>query len=414
MSTMGSRNSSSHSRRSDSGSNRETAGSSASFNSYNNRDEPPPPEDQGIEVVPKSRNYLSTSHAGVMRRTDGSDSEGLTMSQHAREDLEVVPEAAGHLERGSLNLGTRSQPPGNLRNIPYEDYSEEFIIDGSLRMDGSTRTERLASTERTDRTDRTDRLERSERSDRMEARVDRSGELSRQDSVSRGPSSMSVVSDVSYGDKPYHSMPVISLAQDSGSILPHLNTSHKSACSMTHGSKRLAEKRASLLRSGSILYCEDTSEKKKLEDMDLEFTRWGGRKDYSQRENDKKRKAALHKIHKRKVKAEKRKSLEEQESFRSVEPKGHGFHDLWGFAFRQDHLEYEQLIKEDKDRELVASYCEEPFWKIIFHFKGTVLRVIIEDILFWLTLAVGNIIGTLPYGDTMQMLSAIFSPQVPL
>jgi len=64
-----------------------------------------------------------------------------------------------------------------------------------------------------------------------------------------------------------------------------------------------------------------------------------------------------------------------------------GWHNLWGLAFKRDQQQYDQLIREDKDRELVASYCEEPFWKIIFHFKGTVLRVIIEDVLFWLTLA---------------------------
>lgn len=387
MSTTSSRNSSGHSRRS--GSNRETTNSSYVNNYNRDSNSPPPPADQGVEVIPTSR-FLSTSHAGVMRRKDGSsETAELTLSQHAREDLEVVPEAAGHLERPSINTGS-GNPPQELRSVPYEDYShysEEFVdrMDGSIRMDrmdGSMRT--LDAHSR-----RMDLMERSERSDGMERRVDRSGDLSRQDSVSRGPSSMSVVSDVSYGDKPYHSMPVISLAQDSGSILPHLNTSHKSTCSMTHGSKRMAEKRAAMLRSGSILYCDKTQEAKKREDMDLEFTRWGGRKDYSQRENDRKRKAALQKIHKRKVKAEKRKSLEEQESFRSLndDRQKHGFHDLWGFAFKQDQLEYDQLIKEDKDRELVASYCEEPFWKIIFHFKGTVLRVIIEDILFWLTLA---------------------------
>jgi len=322
-----------------------------------------------------------------MRRKDGSsETAELTRSQHAREDLEVVPEAAGHLERPSINTGS-GLTPQDLRSVPYEDYShysEEFVdrMEGSMRLDGSMRA--LDAHAR-----RMDLMERSERSDVNERRVDRSGELSRQDSVSRGPSSMSVVSDVSYGDKPYHSMPVISLAQDSGSILPHLNTSHKSTCSMTHGSKRMAEKRAAMLRSGNILYCDQTQERKKREDVDLEFTRWGGRKDYSERTTDRKRKAAIQNIHKRQVKAEKRKSLEEQESFRSINDnkRKHGFHDLWGFAFKQDQLEYDQLIKEDKDRELVASYCEEPFWKIIFHFKGTVLRVIIEDILFWLTLA---------------------------
>lgn len=382
MSSAGSRNSSGHSRRS--GSKRETAGS-INFNNYKRDSDSPPPADQGVEIIPTSR-FLSTSHAGVMRRKDGSsETAELTLSQHGREDLEVVPEAAGHLERPSMNAsGSRHT---------YEDYShysEEFVdrMDGNMRMDrmdGSMRT--LDAHAR-----RMDLMERSERSDGMERRVDRSGELSRQDSISRGPSSMSVVSDVSYGDKPYHSMPVISLAQDSGSILPHLNTSHKSTCSMTHGSKRMAEKRAALLRSGSIIYSEQTQESKKREDAELEFTRWGGRKDYSQRTNDRKTKAAIQRMHKRKVKAEKRKSLEEQESFRSLddEKRKHGFHDLWGFAFKQDQLEYDQLIKEDKDRELVASYCEEPFWKIIFHFKGTVLRVIIEDILFWLTLAVSR------------------------
>jgi len=434
-SNMGSRNSSGHSRHSDSGSNRDTAGSSStSFNTS-------PPVEQGTEVVPKPRNYLSTSHAGVMRGS--SDTAELALSQHAREDLEVVPEAAGHLERSSFNQSGTSlraeslrggvfdnmfnqssgsftapsanapaamtnnvRPPENLRRIPYDDfvshYSEEFIMDtsdrmeGSLRMDGSMSMRMAGSldrserqNERSERMERTEKiLDRSERSERCEGRRgDNSGELSRQDSVSRGPSSMSVVSDVSYGDKPYHSMPVISLAQDSGSILPHLNTSHKSACSMTPGSKRMAEKRAALIRSGSIIYNDDTHDRKRKEDMDLEFTRWGGRKDYQQKENDRKRKLALHRIHKRKVRAEKRKSMEEEESFRLAEPKGHGFHDLWGFSIRQDVLQYQQLIKEDKDRELVASFCEEPFWKIIFHFKGTVLRVIIEDILFWLTLA---------------------------
>ncbi len=388
MSGIGSRNSSGHSRQS--GSNREYPDRTINFSqrSRDRRDsDSPPPAEEGVEVIPSTSRYLSTSHAGVMRRKDGSsETAELTLSQHAREDLEVVPEAAGHLERPSVNTG---RPPLDLRSVPYDDYShysEEYNrMEGSMRMDGSMRG--LDAHAR-----RMDLMERSERSDGMERRVDRSGQFSREDSVSRGPSSMSVVSDVSYGDKPYHSMPVISLAQDSGSLLPHLNTSHKSTCSMTHGSKRMAEKRAAMLRSGSILYCDETQERKKREDLELEFTRWGGRKDYSQSQNDRKRKAALEKIHKRKVKMEKRKSLREQESFRSTnddKPK-HGFHDLWGFAFKQDQLEYDQLIKEDKDRELVASYCEEPFWKIIFHFKGTVLRVIIEDILFWLTLAVST------------------------
>jgi len=321
----------------------------------------------------------------MRRKENSSDNAELTRSQHAREDLEVVPEAAGHLERGSINYGRRA--PQQYEDYGQYNHSEDYLdrMEGSMRLDSNMRQLETSSRHR----ERGDLMERSERSDRHEARVDRSGDFSRQDSVSRGPSSMSVVSDVSYGDKPYHSMPVISLAQDSGSLLPHLNTSHKSTCSMTHGSKRMAEKRAAMLRSGSILYCDKTQEAKKKEDLDLEFTRWGGRKDYSARTNEaSKRKAALQRIHKRQVKAEKRASLEKHDSFRSIpEKEGHGFHDLWGFAFKHEVLHYEQLIQEDKDRELVASYCEEPFWKIIFHFKGTVLRVIIEDILFWLTIA---------------------------
>mmetsp|Transcript_12192 Transcript_12192/g.25153 ORF Transcript_12192/g.25153 Transcript_12192/m.25153 type:complete len:699 (+) Transcript_12192:188-2284(+) len=377
MSGTGSRNSSGHSRQS--GSNREYSGRSINFNNRSrdrrDSDSPPPPVEQGVEVIPSTSRYLSTSHAGVMRRKDGSsETAELTLSQHAREDLEVVPEAAGHLERPSINTG---RPPLELQSVPYDDYSQ--YSEEYNRMDGSMRGQDAFMR-------RMDLMERSERSDGMERRVDRSGQFSREGSVSR-----SVVSDVSYGDKPYHSMPVISLAQDSGSLLPHLNTSHKSTCSMTHGSKRMAEKRAAMLRSGSILYSDETQERKKKEDLDLTFTRWGGRKDYSAHSTreERKRKAGLLNIHKRKVKMEKRKSIREQEAFLSKDDnkRKHGFHDLWGFAFKQDQLEYDQLIKEDKDRELVASYCEEPFWKIIFHFKGTVLRVIIEDILFWLTLA---------------------------
>ena len=315
-----------------------------------------------------------------MRRKENSDNNAeLTRSQHRELDLEAVQEAPPHMERPSYNSRASSE---NRRPVydHYTNYDNRYGEDYVDRM------------ERSRQRDRGELLERSERSEKLEGRIDRSAEFSKPDSsISRGgPSSMSVVSDVSYGEKPYHSMPVISLAQDSGSLLPHLNTSHKSTCSMTHGSKRMAEKRAALLRSGSILYCDETQEKKKREDKDLEFTRWGGRKDYSQRTYDSsKRKLALTKHHQRQVKAEKRASLEKHDSFRTLsEKEGHGFHDLWGFAFKKEMLDYEQLINEDKDRELVASYCEEPFWKIIFHFKGTVLKVIIEDILFWLTIAV--------------------------
>ena len=384
---MSSRNSSGNNTRRGSGSHRDTANSSNSFSNYNHSPESPPQE-EGVEVQtrPITRHFMSTSHAGVHtgvpRRKEGSsETAELTLSQHNREDLESVQEAEAHLERGSFNK--------NSISIPYDDfghYSEEFNTMDKL--------------ERSERTNTSEKFERSERSEVIEGRVDRNGEFNggrggefRSGELSR-QGSMSVVSDVSYGDKPYHSMPVISLAQDSGSILPHLNTSHKSACSMTQGSKRMAEKRATLLRSGSINFCDETQERKKKEDEALEFTRWGGRKDYSNKELDKKRQVGIGKFHKRKVKAEKRKAMEQQESFRgnrkTAEVRKSGFHDLWGFAFKDEHLQYEQLIKEDRKRELVASYCEEPFWKIIFHFKGTVLQSIIEDILFWLTLAVGS------------------------
>jgi len=314
----------------------------------------------------KQGRYMSTSHAGVVagRPRNSTDTAELTLSQHQREDLESVPEAAHYLERPSIEITQAMEESlEDLRRIPYEDFvqtQDDYMLDRSDRLDGSHR-------------------------------VERSTDMSRHDSISR-PSSMSVVSDVSYGDRPYHSMPVISLAQDSGSILPHLNTSHKSTCSMTQGSKRMAEKRAHMIRSGAMMYNELSKEAKMAEDKALEFTRWGGRKDYSHHERKRMKK-----------KAEQERRSQSEKSFGQFDPQlglgqdtirstseikgGHGFHDLWGFSFKPSHLQYEQLIKEDKDRELVASYCEEPFWKIIFHFKGTVLKVIIEDILFWLTLA---------------------------
>jgi len=80
-----------------------------------------------------------------------------------------------------------------------------------------------------------------------------------------------------------------------------------------------------------------------------------------------------------------RRSLKREETIRIG---CNDFGGLWAFAFKKDYLQFEQLIEEDNDREKVASFCEEPFWKIIFHWKGTVLTVIVEDVLFWMTLAV--------------------------
>jgi len=211
-----------------------------------------------------------------------------------------------------------------------------------------------------------------DRSERMEGshRMSRSGELS----MSRS-GSMSVMSDVS-----------------------GLNVSNKSGCSMTMGSRRLAEKRAAMLRSGELTI--DDLDKKKAGDVkDYHDYRWGGRKDYNGsvngREDSKKGSPKLHKIDQMKeAKARaskqhkhKRESIRAPKNADGSRKRASGWHDLWGLTLRQESLRYEQLITEDKDRELVASYCEEPFWKIIFHFKGTVLRVIIEDVLFWLTLA---------------------------
>jgi len=369
--SMGSRGSSGHSRRRSGDHRPGMETSDGSSNSFNLGQESEPSPDERLEMMAKNGRFMSTSMAGgiIGRTRDSAETAELTVSQHQREELQVVPEAARHLERPSIEgIPPLQQSLEDLRRIPYEEYvqhSEDYLLDRSDRLDSSIR------------------LDGSHR-------FERSSEMSRQDSVSR-PSSMSVVSDVSYGDRPFHSMPVIALAQDSGSILPHLNTSHKSACSMTAGSKRMAEKRAHMIRSGAMMYNELSNEAKMAEDKALEFTRWGGRKDYSHHE----RKRMKKKAEKADVRNRSEKSNIDQftglgqDSVRStIDIKGsHGFHDLWGFAFKQDHLQYEQLIKEDKDRELVASYCEEPFWKIIFHFKGTVLRVIIEDILFWLTLA---------------------------
>jgi len=393
MERLGSR--SGHSKRSDSGSYRET-GSSSSFNTprQDSAAELSGPTEQGIEVVkqPRGNHHLSTSFAGIVRtRKDGTKEPDLSRSQHSRDDLEVVPEAPAKMERPSA--GSLNPPTEELNRIPYEEYSDTSHSHDDLLLDRSGHILDKSGhvMERSQLIDRSERAH--DKSDRMEGSyrmIDRNTDFSRHDSLPR-PSSQSVVSDVSYGDKPYNSMPGSAmpmasrgLMQDSGSLLPHLNTSHKSACSLTHGSKRMAEKRASLLRSGSILYCDKTRDAKKAEDEALEFTRWGGRKDYGSSSREFKKKAGSVKIQKKKGK-QKSKQRSKHQNMRKDGRKS-GFHDLWGFV-RQDQIQYDQLIKEDKDRELVASYCEEPFWKIIFHFKGTVLRVIIEDILFWLTLA---------------------------
>jgi len=351
--------------------------------------EPSGHTEQGIEVVkqPRVNHHLSTSHAGIVRtRKDGTNEPDLSISQHTRDDLEVVPEAPAKMERPSS--GSLKPQTEELNRIPYEEYSDTSHSHDDLLLDRSGHIlDRSGHVmERSQLIDRSERAH--DKSDRMEGSsrmIDRNNDFSRHDSFRR-PSAQSVVSDVSYGEKPYNSMPGSAmmskaLMQDSGSLLPHLNTSHKSACSLTHGSKRMAEKRASLLRSGSILYCDKTRDAKKAEDEALEFTRWGGRKDYASSSREFKKKSGS-------VKMQKKKGKQKSKPKRSIRKDGRksGFHDLWGFV-RQDQIVYDQLIKEDKDRELVASYCEEPFWKIIFHFKGTVLRVIIEDILFWLTIA---------------------------
>jgi len=281
------------------------------------------------------------------------------------------------------SVGTLNPPTEELSRIPYDDHNHNNYVHPSYSNDGSSNTNNWdrrvgASPDTLDISDRV--AERMEGSYRMS---ERSTEFSRHDSMSR-PSSQSDVSDMSFGDKPYRSMSMTmtSLVQDSGSILPHLNTSHKSVCSLTHGSKRMAEKRNELLKTGSILY----SDPKQVDEEELIFKRYGGRKDYSSQSSNRKvqRKKGVAKLQKKRQKAKMK--LEGQEPLRIKEGRKSGFHDLWGLV-RQDHLEYDQLVKEDKDREKVASFCEEPFWKIIFHFKGTVLKVIFDDILFWLTLA---------------------------
>jgi len=381
---MGSRSSSGHSRRgSNSGSQRDTGSSSNSFPpNYKQQEPEPPPVEEGIEVLTgKSQRYLSTSHAGVVRRNEGyNENADLTRSQHQSDDLEAVPEAAGHLERPSRpSIELSQQMTAELRGFAeFKQAQEEqahFELDRSDRMDGSYR-------------------------------LDRSVETSRPANVR--PSSMSVVSDVSNGDRQVQYMSQLSFAQDSGSQMGNINSSQKSMCSFNPGSKRMAEKRAHMIRSGVLTYDSNIWEQKKLDDENLSIDRWGGRKNYSSQHDRRRKKGGTRK----KDKDQSEKSFDTKMSSDSkqdrsvksnVDPHlglgldsirttaeikgGHGFHDLWGFAYKREYLEYEELIKEDKTRELVASYCEEPFWKIIFHFRGTVFRVIIEDILFWLTLA---------------------------
>lgn len=128
-------------------------------------------------------------------------------------------------------------------------------------------------------------------------------------------------------------------------------------------------------RRGSLAYYEASSAAVKQS----RSTRW---KKHGKPSSSRRKKKQLLEDNKKKG----RRSLKRQDTI--SRPGSNDFGGLWAFAFKKDYLQFEQLIEEDQDREQVASFCEEPFWKIIFHWKGTVLTVIVEDVLFWMTLAI--------------------------
>ncbi|KAA8499502.1 hypothetical protein FVE85_7087 [Porphyridium purpureum] len=73
---------------------------------------------------------------------------------------------------------------------------------------------------------------------------------------------------------------------------------------------------------------------------------------------------------------------------------------------------FDDIVKSEKRRRAILqrSKDEEPFWRILLHFKGTCLRLIIEDGVFWLTVALywGVRIGFW-VGDVPDFLASIAS-----
>ncbi|VEU44096.1 unnamed protein product [Pseudo-nitzschia multistriata] len=128
----------------------------------------------------------------------------------------------------------------------------------------------------------------------------------------------------------------------------------------------------------------------KLHENDpLEFTNWGGRKAIT-------RQTSIWRVGKEKAPqlggsnqkfdsdSGSKLSIKFEEEGRMPKPS------VWARTVRffQKDSSYEGLIKNDQLREQIAEQCEEPFYRILFHFKGTVLKVIATDILFWSTIAI--------------------------
>jgi len=54
----------------------------------------------------------------------------------------------------------------------------------------------------------------------------------------------------------------------------------------------------------------------------------------------------------------------------------------------EDEYRWEELQKIEKRRRAILQWVEEPFWKIITHWNGTVLRFLAMDPLLWLTMMI--------------------------
>jgi len=143
---------------------------------------------------------------------------------------------------------------------------------------------------------------------------------------------------------------------------------------------------------------EGVANTKKQEDKYLEFTRWGGRnqnqsvlhilnhlddrddsdEESEQEEENEPSEEIIHHSSRRKVNVIKRAKRRVRKRIKGVvQP-----------LLPEATKSYEELLKDDKHRERVADNCEDPFYKLPFHFRGTVLKVISTDILFWSTLIV--------------------------
>lgn len=306
--------------------------------------------------------YMSTSFAGVNIRTEGSIESETALSlkgyEYEEAGLRVVHETHGH-------ESPHSGPPRS-----YDSLHGRMSGSDSLSA-GTSLSEEFEVVRRGMPGTTNSFVERERQNDR------RSSMLSK---------------PRSYNDKSPYPDTNARLAPNPGLRVqfPNINESLKSGVTLNSEQTRqlISSKRPSFNRIGSRMYAKRTKMMKAIEDKESlsEFTRWGGRKDSSKKSGDKK--GLLKKFHSMKRQTG-RQSLTaaQQNSNRSTGSRSHGLHDLWGFAFKSDHVEYKNLMDADKQRERVASFCEEPFWKIIFHFQGTVLRVIIEDVLFWLTIA---------------------------